>query len=381
MLLAETAPVTTTAQAAVPVAVQADHFIIGDLHKVVAKAPEDWSKIIIHAIGFIAVAYLVGWIASKLMRWISTKFGNSPIAEAAVAAAGKSLPYILPAYTLLFLIKDFKDALAYIGWLNFAVTTGTFLCSLAHTAAVFYLVAIPIAWAQKVADQTENKLDDILVPMFSTVVRIAVVLVGSFKAISIVDPKASDAILGLLAGAVVGLAFASQDTIKNVFGAVMLIIDQPFTLGDIINIGTHEGKVESLGLRSTTIMMLDGQKLVIPNSDLATRSIVNITRRDFIRGQDLVHLEANTPAEKVREAVAIVRELLVDHEGSQPSHPPLVHVTEFADWAVNIRLMYWYYPAAPVKQLEFNQQLIIRIAERFQKADIRLAVMGTPQNR
>lgn len=381
MLLAETAPVITTAQAAVPVAVQADHFIIGDLHKVVAKAPEDWSKIIIHAIGFIAVAYLVGWIASKLMRWISTKFGNSPIAEAAVAAAGKSLPYILPAYTLLFLIKDFKDALAYIGWLNFAVTTGTFLCSLAHTAAVFYLVAIPIAWAQKVADQTENKLDDILVPMFSTVVRIAVVLVGSFKAISIVDPKASDAILGLLAGAVVGLAFASQDTIKNVFGAVMLIIDQPFTLGDIINIGTHEGKVESLGLRSTTIMMLDGQKLVIPNSDLATRSIVNITRRDFIRGQDLVHLEANTPAEKVREAVAIIRELLVDHEGSQPSHPPLVHVTEFADWAVNIRLMYWYYPAAPVKQLEFNQQLIIRIAERFQKADIRLAVMGTPQNR
>ncbi|MEI6794107.1 MAG: mechanosensitive ion channel family protein [Verrucomicrobiota bacterium] len=381
MLLAETAPVITTAQAAVPVAVQADHFIIGDLHKVVAKAPEDWNKIIIHAIGFIAVAYLVGWIASKLMRWISTKFGNSPIAEAAVAAAGKSLPYILPAYTLLFLIKDFKDALAYIGWLNFAVTTGTFLCSLAHTASVFYLVAIPIAWAQKVADQTENKLDDILVPMFSTVVRIAVVLVGSFKAISIVDPKASDAILGLLAGAVVGLAFASQDTIKNVFGAVMLIIDQPFTLGDIINIGTHEGKVESLGLRSTTIMMLDGQKLVIPNSDLATRSIVNITRRDFIRGQDLVHLEANTPAEKVREAVAIIRELLVDHEGSQPSHPPLVHVTEFADWAVNIRLMYWYYPAAPVKQLEFNQQLIIRIAERFQKADIRLAVMGTPQNR
>lgn len=381
MLLAETAPITTPAQAAIPVAVQADHFIIGDLHKVVAKAPEDWSKIIIHAIGFIAVAYLVGWIASKLMRWISTKFGNSPIAEAAVAAAGKSLPYILPAYTLLFLIKDFKDALAYIGWLNFAVTTGTFLCSLAHTATVFYLVAIPIAWAQKVADQTENKLDDILVPMFSTVVRITVVLVGSFKAISIVDPKASDAILGLLAGAVVGLAFASQDTIKNVFGAVMLIIDQPFTLGDIINIGTHEGKVESLGLRSTTIMMLDGQKLVIPNSDLATRSIVNITRRDFIRGQDLVHLEANTPAEKVREAVAIIRELLVDHEGSEPSHPPLVHVTEFADWAVNIRLMYWYYPAAPVKQLEFNQQLIIRIAERFQKADIRLAVMGTPQNR
>ena len=377
MLLAQSAPVATPAPAVLPV----DHFIIGDLSKVIAKAPDDWSKIIIHAIGFIAVAYLIGWVADKLMRWVSTKFGSSPIAEATVAALGKSLPYILPAYTLLFLIKDFKEALAYIGWLNFAVTSGTFLCSLAHTASIFYLVAIPIAWAQKIADQSDNKLDDILVPMFSTVIRITVLLVGTFKAISIIDPKSSDAILGLLAGAVVGLAFASQDTIKNVFGAVMLIIDQPFTLGDTINIGSHEGKVESLGLRSTTIIMLDGQRLAIPNGDLATRAIVNLTRRDFIRAQDLVHLEANTPAEKVREAVAIVQELLINHEGFEPSHPPLVHVTEFSDWAINIRLMYWYHPAAPVKQLEFNQLLIIRIAERLQQADIRLAVMGTPQSR
>jgi len=377
MLLAQSAPIATPAPTALPV----DHFIIGDLSKVIAKAPDDWSKTIIHAIGFIAVAYLIGWVADKLMRWVSTKFGSSPIAEATVAALGKSLPYILPAYTLLFLINGMKDALAYIGWLNFAVTSGTFLCSLAHTASVFYLVAIPIAWAQKVADQSENKLDDILVPMFSTVVRITVILVGTFKAISIIDPKSSEAILGLLAGAREGLAFASQDTIKNVFGAVMLIVDQPFTLGDTINIGTHEGKVESLGLRSTTIVLLDGQRLAIPNGDLATRAIVNITRRDFIRAQDLVHLEANTPAEKVREAVAIVQALLVNHEGQQPSHQPLVHVTEFSDWAVNIRLMYWYHPAAPVKQLEFNQQLIIRITERLQKADIRLAVMGTPQSR
>jgi len=377
MLLAQSTPIATPAAVAVPV----DHFIIGDLSKVIAKAPDDWSKIIIHAIGFIAVAYLIGWVADKLMRWVSTKFGSSPIAEATVAALGKSLPYILPAYTLLFLIKDFQEALAYIGWLNFAVTSGTFLCSLAHTASIFYLVAIPIAWAQKIADQSDNKLDDILVPMFSTVIRITVLLVGTFKAISIIDPKSSDAILGLLAGAVVGLAFASQDTIKNVFGAVMLIIDQPFTLGDTINIGSHEGKVESLGLRSTTIIMLDGQRLAIPNGDLATRAIVNLTRRDFIRAQDLVHLEANTPAEKVREAVAIVHELLVNHEGFEPSHPPLVHVTEFSDWAINIRLMYWYHPSTPVKQLEFNQQLIIRIAERLQQAGIRLAVMGTPQSR
>jgi len=83
----------------------------------------------------------------------------------------------------------------------------------------------------------------------------------------------------------------------------------------------------------------------------------------------------------VREAAEIVRGLLVNHEGFQPSHPPLAHVHDFSEWAVNIRLMYWYYPAAPAKQLEFNQQLLLRIAEKLQQAGIRVASQGTPQNR
>ena len=289
MCLAQTTPLAGQPSAA-------RHFLVGDLSKVVAKAPEDWGAVLLDGFGLILAAALVGWVANLGLRWLSTQFAYSPIAKAAVAAAGKALPAILPAYTLLFLIRNHAAYLAHVGWLDFTVLAGAFLCSLAHTTAVFHLLAVPIAWARKVADRTENKLDDILVPMFATFIRLAVVLVGAFKAISIVDPKSSDAILGLLAGAVVGLAFASQDTIKNFFGAVMLIVDQPFTLGDVINIGSHEGKVESLGLRSTTLMLLDGQRLAIPNGDLATRPIVNLTRRDFIRSQYVVHLDPNTPA-------------------------------------------------------------------------------------
>jgi small-conductance mechanosensitive channel len=58
-----------------------------------------------------------------------------------------------------------------------------------------------------------------------------------------------------------------------------------------------------------------------------------------------------------------------------------VHVTEFSEWAVNIRLMYWFRPANAAKQLEFNQKLLLRISEKLQTADIRLAAQGTPQTR
>ena len=381
MLLAQVAPITTPALA--PAASNAAHkfFIIGDLDMVTAAAARDWGSVIFHSLGYIVLAYIIGWLAKKALGWAAGMFTDSPVAEAGVGAAGKSLPVLLPAYALLLIVRDNAPILAYSGWLHFAALSGTFLVSLAHTTAIFYFVEMPIAWAGKIADQTDNKLDDVLVPMISTVIKISVILVGGFKAISIIDPKSSEAILGLLAGAVVGLAFASQDTIKNVFGAVMLIVDQPFTLGDTINVGSHEGRVESLGLRSTTLILLDGQKLAIPNGDLANRAIVNVTRREFIRAQDLVHLEVNTPTEQAQRAIEIIREILVNHDGFDPRHPPLVHLTEFSDWAINIRVMYWFYPASSAKQLEFNQKLILRISEKLQAAGIRLAVQGTPQNR
>ena len=335
--------------------------------------------ILYNSAGLIALAFISGWAVKKILGWLGNKLTDSPIAKALITAAGKSLQVILPAYTIWLLI-DHNMIHISASKQEYFKTGTSLLLSLAHTATVYHFVLVPIAWAQKIADQTENKLDDVLVPMLSTVIRVAVVLVGTVKAVSIIDPETAKSVLALLATGAVAIGFAAQDTIKNIFGAVMLIIDQPFTLGDSINIGTHEGKVESLGLRSTVIVLLDGQRVAIPNGDLAGRSIINITRRDFIRAQDLVHLEMNTPADKVKEGVEIIRELLSKHEGFDHRLPPLVHVMEFGEWAINIRFMYWYKPNL-AKQMEFNEKLMIQISEKFQKAGIRLASQGTPQNR
>ena len=204
MFLAQVAPATA------PTAINSANkfYIIGDLDAVKPDIPPSWTDLILHNLGYIALAFVIGWVAKKALGWAATKFEQSPIAEAAIAAIGKALPTLLPAYALLIIIKENAPYLAHGEWLHFAAVSTIFLTSLAHTTAVFYLVEIPIAWARKVADETDNKLDDVLVPMISTVIKISVILVGGFKAISIIDPKSSEAILGLLAGAVVGLAFA-----------------------------------------------------------------------------------------------------------------------------------------------------------------------------
>jgi len=89
----------------------------------------------------------------------------------------------------------------------------------------------------------------------------------------------------------------------------------------------------------------------------------------------------NTSAAKAQEAVQIIREIMTNHEGFDHRQPPLVHLHEFGEWAINIRIMYWYFPAAAVMQMEFNQKLLLQVVERLKAANINLAIQGTPQTR
>ncbi len=328
----------------------------------------------------VGIALVAGWVTQQILGWISHKCGQSPIAQAAIKSAGQALLVLTPAYTIYFFYQDISAAkLIPVEHVSKASKLVSLIVWGANFITLYHFVAWPMAWAKKIVRKTDNKLDDVLVPMLRTAARVLVVILAIIKAVAIIDPTMVNAFIALLGSGGLAIGLASQDTLKNTFGAIMLIVDQPFILGDLINIGSHEGHVESLGLRSTTLVLLDGQRLTIPNSDLANRPIVNVTRRDFIRAQDIIHLEINTTAEQANEALKIVRELLSNHEGFDPRHPPMAHISEFSEWAVNLRLIYWYYPANPAKQLEYNQQLLVRIIERIRTAGIRIASLGTPQ--
>lgn len=79
------------------------------------------------------------------------------------------------------------------------------------------------------------------------------------------------------AWAAVGLAvgFASQDILKNIFGGIIIIIDQPFQVGDKINIGGTYGEVTSIGLRSTRIVTPDDNLVSVPNAQVVESQVAN----------------------------------------------------------------------------------------------------------
>ena len=118
------------------------------------------------------------------------------------------------------------------------------------------------------AETTESKLDDQLIPVLNNFLSGLVIFLGFLKLLTIlgVDP------VTVVAGASIGglaVALASQDTVKNLIGTVMIFLDKPFHIGDWIEAGVVAGTVEKVGFRSTRVRAADTSIFQIPNSALA----------------------------------------------------------------------------------------------------------------
>ena len=127
---------------------------------------------------------------------------------------------------------------------------------------IYFLVIIFIvAWAllrmlsvmrlllQEIAKKTENVYDDLLVSLIYPVLKGAIwVVIVLFIAENVFNFKVTTLIAG--AGvAAMAVAFAAQNTIANIFGALALISDRPFTIGDMISFNGKRGSVVAIGLR------------------------------------------------------------------------------------------------------------------------------------
>ncbi|MBR0458360.1 MAG: mechanosensitive ion channel family protein, partial [Victivallales bacterium] len=187
-------------------------------------------------------------------------------------------------------------------------------------------------------------------------------------------------ISSILAGAgVLGLAiaFAAQNTISNIFGAISLILDKPFKIGDMIQVDgdtTKAGIVVAIGLRSTKVRSLDGMLWFIPNSELSAKSIRNVSRRPNFKHSFDIGLTYSSSGNQIQQAQDILREALEEcpliDSAKQPS---LIHFTEFKDWSLNINVIVWFQTTSFLEFMKERDQLNLKILERFNAAGLNFA--------
>ena len=180
----------------------------------------------------------------------------------------------------------------------------------------------------------------------------------------------------LLAGAgVIGLAlaFAAQNTVANLFGAVSLIGDSPFKIGDWVKIGDQEGLVEGIGLRSMRLRAFTGELMVIPNRIAADAVIINNTDRKHIRQTINIGVTYSTPPEKMRQAMDILKEILDNRPLCNKVRPPIIVFNEMKDWSLNIMVIIWFGTSDLLQKNAELSELHLQILERFNQAGIDFA--------
>jgi small-conductance mechanosensitive channel len=142
-------------------------------------------------------------------------------------------------------------------------------------------------------------------------ITVAILVIGLFSALLVIPQVrviaggllASSAVLGVIIG------FASQQTLGNFVAGILIAITQPVRIGDRVSYAGQEGAVEEIGLTYTFIRMLDRRRLVVPNSKLASDTIINASirsRETFAEVTVPVPLSADVEAavEALRQDVA-----------------------------------------------------------------------------
>ena len=162
--------------------------------------------------------------------------------------------------------------------------------------------------AHKVAQEKQLGVAAFMPWIKKTLVTLFVVIGGLMVVQSLgYDVKALLAGLGLG-----GLAFAlaAQDTIANLFGSIVVAIDQPFKLGETVKIGVHTGAVEDIGLRSTKLRLVDKSLMVIPNKTVAAEAITNLSRFTSRRVEQVIGLTYGATAPQLEGIVADISTLI-----------------------------------------------------------------------
>ncbi len=204
---------------------------------------------------------------------------------------------------------------------------------------LFYVLSIVVSRMIRRATRTRRQN---LGMVFARLAGASTILLGLLVAVSIGAPsfQASDLIKVLGIGGV-AIGFAFQNILQNFLAGLLLLWAEPFRIGDEIKIDNYEGTVEEIQTRATIIKTYDERRVVIPNADLFTHSVIVNTAADIRRWEyDFTVKGSFDLAEVKSRFVDAVRKV----PGTLPEPSPEVLVLELGDLesnALKLRVLWW----------------------------------------
>lgn len=311
---------------------------------------------------------LLTFIFSRLLYRGASKMGYDRLVR----------PYLLPVARPLSMFAVFVFVMVVFPILQLPVElaryfTFAFKAILPFFATlVFYkLVDVFSLYLEKLAGQGGSSLDNQVIPLIRKVLRVFVVVVGGLFLLQNLDVNITALLAGLSIGGL-ALALAAQDTLKNLFGSLMIFIDKPFSVGHWITSGDIDGTVEEVGFRSTRIRTFRNSLTYVPNGKLADSTVDNHGLREFRRFFMHISITYDTPPDLIEVFVEGLRKIVDRHPKTRKDFY-IVEFNEMGDFS--LRIMFYIFFAVPTwpEELKARHEVLVEIVRLAEKLGVRFA--------
>ncbi len=313
-------------------------------------------------LGLFAVV-LVGFLLDRIFRSVLLGLLVRVLQRRKVSVERVGMVQALRPFGLLVTALFWRLGLSWLGLpaktlAVFHVATDA-LAAFALVWGIYRVIDLVSAEAQSRAAKTDTKVDDLLIPLIR---KTSKVVVAAFGVVFIAD-AAQVPISSLLAGlglAGMAVALAAQDTVKNVFGSLTVLLDQPFVVGDWVSMEGVEGTVEELGFRSTRVRTYYDSLVTVPNAKLLTANVDNYGKRQRRAWKTMLTLSYDTSPEAIEAFCAGVRELIARFPNTQKDGVQ-VFLNGFGASSLDVHLFLFFDTTSRMVELQSRHDLMLQI--------------------
>jgi len=236
----------------------------------------------------------------------------------------------------------------------------------------------------KRAEESENKMDDQLVPFAVEIIKFLVWVFAIFTILgNVLGVNMTALVTGLGIGGI-AIAMASKESLENLLGSFTIFLDKPFTVGDMVTVGSITGKVEKVGLRSTRLRTFDRSLVTLPNKKMIDAELDNLGERPVRRVKFSVGLTYETSVEQIKKIVDDIQTMIDGHprttnEEGKKSKDQVARVRfeEFGSSSLDVLVLYYVNSPKWDDLIDVRQEINYKIMEIVKKHNSDFAFPST----
>ncbi len=227
-----------------------------------------------------------------------------------------------------------------LSWDTILVTVINFLPRLGAAALILLAAQLLTKWLIKLLRNRMEQVqrDPELIVLLEMITRLGILALGIALALEQIAPGRFTSLIAGLGVGGIAIGFGLQDIIKNFISGILILLQQPFEIGDSIEVSGFGGTVLNISIRSTELKTWDGRIVIIPNGDVYSSSVVNYSKSVHRRVSLTVGVGNNSDLDKVAR---ITHEVIAGLPGVLKDPPPSVTFRNFGESSIDFTLLFW----------------------------------------